>query len=121
MAVSVIAAGFGFLIAWMMYVKKSLNPEKIAERMAGLYQVMINKYYVDEVYDKILVNPTKRLAEILWRAFDDKVVDGTVNGVANLVEWSGGIVRRIQTGYVASYAMLFVLGIIVVLGYMLMK
>jgi len=121
MAISVIAAGIGFYIAWLMYIKKTLNPEKVANRVSRLYQLILNKYYVDEVYDTILINPTKRLAENLWRAFDDRVVDGTVNGVASLVEWSGGIIRRIQTGYVASYAMLFVLGIIVVLGYMLMK
>ncbi|MDI6783877.1 MAG: NADH-quinone oxidoreductase subunit L [bacterium] len=121
MAISVFAAGCGFLIAWKMYITKSLNPEKLASRMSGLYKLMLNKYYVDEVYDKILVNPTKRLAETLWRAFDDKVVDGTVNGVAGLVAWSGGLVRRIQTGYVSSYAMLFVLGIIVVFGYYLIR
>lgn len=121
MAIAVVAAGVGFLIAWLMYYKKSINPEKVAERVSGLYRLLFNKYYVDEVYDAILVNPIKRFAEILWRAFDDKVVDGAVNGVASLVEWSSGIVRRIQTGYVASYAMLFVLGIIIILGYYLIR
>jgi NADH-quinone oxidoreductase subunit L len=121
MLISVLAAGIGLLVAWKMYWQKSINPEKLAERFSGVYRLLINKYYIDEVYDKMLVNPTIRLAEVLWRFFDDMIVDGTVNGVANFVEWSGGIVRRVQTGYLASYAMLFVLGIIAILGYYLLK
>ncbi|MFB3895857.1 MAG: NADH-quinone oxidoreductase subunit L [bacterium] len=121
MAISVLAAGIGVYIAYKMYRQRSVNPDILATRFSGVYRLLLNKYYIDELYDKVLVNPIVRLADILWRFFDDKIVDGTVNGVASFIEWSGGIVRRVQSGYLVNYVMLFVLGIIIILGYYLLR
>ena len=73
-----IAVG-GIVIAWSMYGKKSKIPDKIQHKFPGLYKILLNKYYIDEFYQKYIVEPIYRLMKFLWN-FDSKVVDGAVNG-----------------------------------------
>ena len=84
---------------------------------AGWYNyTLLNKYWVDEAYNFWFVKLGKRLANWLWVTFDEKGVNGIVNGVGALTAWSGQRIRRTQNGYVRSYAFSMVAGILVILA-----
>ena len=121
MAVSVIIALIGIGIAYLFYVKNPALPKMLAERQKGLYQLVFNKYYVDEIYQALFVNSLKNLGTGLWRGFDDFVIDGTINGVAYLVGWVSGVMRKVQTGFVQNYAFAMIIGGIVLLGYYIVR
>ena len=93
-------------------------PERLAARYPTAYRVLLRKYYVDELYDTLFVEPIHRLAVWLWRRFDEPVVDGSVNGVGALVRAGSAALRRLQTGYVMSYVLSFVVGVVAILGYL---
>jgi len=76
---------------------------------------ILNKYFVDEAYNLYFVKWGKMLATWLWRKFDVEGVDGIVNGVGAFAAWSGQYVRKVQNGYVRSYAFSMVVGIVVIL------
>jgi NADH-quinone oxidoreductase subunit L len=70
-----------------------------------VYRTLLNKYYVDELYDATIVQPIKAAStEGLWRWFDVRVIDGAVNGTASIVDGSAAVLRRLQTGSVRAYA-----------------
>jgi NADH-quinone oxidoreductase subunit L len=73
---------------------------------------------VDEWYDALFVQPIRQCAEWCWRRFDEPVVDGSVNGVGALVRAGSAVLRHLQTGYVMSYVLSFVVGVVVILGYL---
>jgi len=91
----------------------------LAERFSGTYKLLLNKYYVDEIYNAIFVQPIKNGAIFLWKCFDTGVIDGIVNGSAGLTIGISGILRRIQTGYVQDYILSFIIGVILIIGYLL--
>lgn len=78
-------------------------------------RAVFHKYWVDEAYNFWFVKLGKKFSYWLWQTFDVGIVDGIVNGVASVTNWSGDIVRRFQNGYVRSYAFSMVLGILIVL------
>jgi NADH-quinone oxidoreductase subunit L len=96
-------------------------PERLAARYPTAYRVLLHKYYVDELYDALFVEPIRRLAVWLWRRFDEPVVDGSVNGVGALVRAGSAVLRRLQTGYVMSYVLSFVVGVVAILGYLVWR
>jgi NADH-quinone oxidoreductase subunit L len=79
------------------------------------YRLLLNKYWVDEAYNFWFVKLGKQMADWLWKTYDEGVVDGIVNGVAWITEWSGAQMRKMQTGYVRNYAFSMVIGILFVL------
>ncbi len=143
MILSVIVALIGWAIAKYLYVNRRDLPEKIANKFKLAYKVLYNKYYVDEIYNYVFVDGTKNLGILLGR-FDLKIIDGFVNlvayatlvisklsgmfdlnfidGLVNAVGWFvkmiGRLFRKLQTGYVHQYAIIFLIGIILVLGIM---
>jgi NADH-quinone oxidoreductase subunit L len=77
-----------------------------------------NKYFLDEAYYALVVDPIYRVSvRVLWRITDVGIVDGAVNGIARLVGRLGERVRRIQTGYAQSYAVLMMAGIVLIVWY----
>ncbi|MFH0931544.1 MAG: NADH-quinone oxidoreductase subunit L, partial [Candidatus Zixiibacteriota bacterium] len=98
MAVSVAVALLGIFFAYRFYIKTPELPKRLAERFRFPYKVLLNKYYVDELYFKIIVNPLLKFATFLWQFFDIKIIDGMANGLAGLVYWFAGVSRKIQTG-----------------------
>jgi NADH-quinone oxidoreductase subunit L len=121
MAVSVAIAFFGIGLAWVMYVKNPALPARFVARVQGLYRTIYNKWYVDELYDALFVNPTKWLGTFLWKGFDVVVVDGIVNGVARIIDvWSKGL-RHIQTGMVHNYALSMVVGVVLIVGFYVLR
>jgi NADH-quinone oxidoreductase subunit L len=117
------AAGIiGILLAWFMYVVKPALPDEIAVRFSGAYRLLYNKYFVDEVYDATVVEPTVHgSSAILWRGFDAGLIDGIVNGIGRRSRGVGGVLRRWQSGNIRSYAAWVVLGSIVVIVAMTLR
>jgi NADH-quinone oxidoreductase subunit L len=146
MGVSVVIALFGIFLAWKFYVTNPELSEEWAQRFAGVHRTLLNKYYVDEVYNATVVSGTMIGGRALW-TFDRNVVDGAVNasgrltlvgswlagltdryvvdGAVNLIGWtieeSSFWFRRVQTGLVQNYAMLIVFGVFVFVGVYLMQ
>jgi len=117
MGISVAMGLIGITVAYIFYIKKPEIPEKLASGMKGLYTLLYNKYFVDEFYDGVFVEGTKKFAVFLWQKVDVGIIDATVNGVASFVEWSGLMIRKLQTGYVQTYAFSILAGGVVVFIY----
>lgn len=117
MAVSVAIAFTGIGIAYLFYVKNPALPKRLAESHRGLYNLVLNKYYVDEIYEVLFVNSLKRAGTALWRGFDELVIDGTVNGIAYFIGWLSSVMRRMQTGLVQNYAFSMIIGAVILAGY----
>jgi len=114
-SVLVVFAGLG--IATLFYMLQPGLPVLLAQKLSGLYDVVYNKYYVDEFYDAVLVRPTVIVSTWMWRIFDVGVIDGLVNGAAQAVAANSGLWRRWQTGNTQQYAVSMVLGAMAILGY----
>ncbi|NQT34301.1 NADH-quinone oxidoreductase subunit L [bacterium] len=121
MIISVAIAVGGILWARKWYIKNPAIPKRLTARAVGLHKMLLNKYWIDEVYDYMIVQTVIGTADSLWRFFDVKIVDGLVNGLAKMFDWFGSIFRHIQTGLVSNYALMMVVGVVVIVGYMVWK
>jgi NADH-quinone oxidoreductase subunit L len=112
-----VAFGFaGIALAWLFYVAKPGLPDQAAATFSGLYKLIYNKYFVDEVYEAVVVNPVvSGSREVLWKGVDVAVVDGAVNGMGNRAREIGGVLQRLQSGNIRSYAAWVLLGSVVLL------
>ena len=120
MAASVAAAGVGFVMAYVCYVTKPELPRRIAASADAFYSILTSKYYVDEIYETILVWPLVATSrEFLWQFVDVSVIDGTVNGVGQAVRGLAGGLRHMQTGYVRTYAGWLLFGGILIVAWFL--
>jgi NADH-quinone oxidoreductase subunit L len=120
MAVSSVVALGGIWIAALLFLQRPDVAGRLAGRYAGLRGLLLNKYYVDEIYDAVIVQPVRIVSEHgLWKIVDARLIDGAVNGVGAAVGASSGLLRRIQTGSVRVYAAALFLGLVLVLGYSL--
>lgn len=112
MIISVAGAAASIFLARYIYLKKPEIAARTANRFRGLYNLLWNKYYVDEIYDVVIVNPIVTLSRnVLWKIADNKIIDGTVNGAAKLVDIISASIRKIQTGVAQLYALVMVLGL----------
>ncbi|MBI5956715.1 MAG: NADH-quinone oxidoreductase subunit L [Chloroflexi bacterium] len=121
MGLAVLAAFLGMGLAWYFYLARPEAPGALARRLGGLYALLANKYYVDEIYGGLVVQPLVALARFLGQRFEVTVIDGVVNGVGRTVAASGAWLRRLQTGFVRNYALSIFLGAVIVLGYFLFR
>ncbi len=117
MMITIIIVFTGIFAAYVMYMKKRAMPQDIAEKLPFAYRVLANLWYVDELYEMVVIKPLHSLSLFLWNITDVKFIDGIVNGTANFFMWCGSMLRRIQTGYVQRYAVTFVAGTVVILIY----
>ncbi len=108
----------GIVVALRFYRWRPEIPARMVERYPKAYRVLLNKYYVDELYDAIFVEPIRNGSVWLWRKFDDLTIDGSVNGVAAVVRVGSLVLRRVQTGYVMNYVLSFIVGVVAILGYL---
>ena len=116
MGASVAVALIGIAIAWVMYIKSPGLPVALGARVQLLYRALLRKWYVDEIYDAIVVRPLMALSNFLWRIWDVLVVDGIVNAVGAVVVGTGAVLRLFQSGYVGTYAFFLVLGVLILLA-----
>ncbi len=81
-------------------------------------RLLENKYYVDEIYEKTIINPiTVGSREGLWKLFDIGVIDGFLHAIGDVVTETGGLLRRLQAGFVRGYAAIILLGALAVIGF----
>jgi len=121
MVISLAVAASGIFLAYRFYMVDPAAPKRLAEQMRGLYKLIFNKYWVDEIYNDKIVEPIRRGSIALWQKFDAAVIDGAVNGVGRQIERGAGLLRQAQTGSVQVYAMVITLGLVVVLGYLALR
>jgi NADH-quinone oxidoreductase subunit L len=116
MAISVAAGVAGIALAWVMYVAKPGMADSFAGSIKGLYQLVYNKYFVDEIYDAAIVHPVEAGSRVvLWRGVDSGLIDGLVNGVGAWARGVGGILRLMQSGNIRSYAAWVLFGSVMVI------
>ena len=111
-----VATGMGLLgiaCAYYLYVLNPALPDRLAQLWQSLYRASLNKWYVDEVYDRTIVRPTFAAATGLWKRIDVNVIDGAVNGVARAIAWGGWLLRLTQSGQTQHYALGMALGAVV--------
>ena len=106
-------AGIG--AAYYCYVANPGLPDRLAQQWQALYRGSLNKWYVDELYDRTVVQPTMALADGLWKRVDVAVIDGAVNGAGQVVAWGGRALRLLQSGQTQHYALGMALGAVVIL------
>ena len=120
MIVSSAVAAAGIAVAVYFFLNNRRAADRTADRFAGVRRLLLNKYYVDEVYDAAIVQPIRIVSEeVLWKAVDVRLIDGAVNGVADTVGGGSEVLRRVQTGSVRTYAASLLLGVVMILGYYL--
>jgi NADH-quinone oxidoreductase subunit L len=108
---------FGILAAVYFYIKRPDLPGKIAAKVQGVYQLLYNKYYVDEIYGAVFVQGCINLATFCWKFLDVVVVDGAVNGTAKVVKSMGGGLAKLQTGQVQGYALAITFGAVALVAW----
>jgi NADH-quinone oxidoreductase subunit L len=119
MGISILAALLGWLLAHTLYSSRPQLPARIAERLGGLYKAVANKYYIDELYALLFVNPLiDGSTTILWHGVDQGVIDAAVNGSADSARQVSNEVRHMQSGNLRSYAGWVAAGGALVIAYM---
>ncbi|MBI2883620.1 MAG: NADH-quinone oxidoreductase subunit L, partial [Candidatus Methylomirabilis oxyfera] len=136
-AVSLAVALLGIGLAYLFYVKRPDLPTALADKARGLHRLLLNKYWVDELYEAIFIHFGKRFCGFLWKVDarvvdgavngsswmtmrlsaisswnDIKIVDGLVNAIADLIQGGSGSLRRLQTGAIQNYLLAMALGIV---------
>jgi NADH-quinone oxidoreductase subunit L len=142
MLASLIAAGIGLLLAWLMYLKRFLSVESLAKALRPLYNLSLNKYYIDEIYDRILYRPFMKLADWVaymdWDVYDKYVINGfgratvwlsklvgiadyegldqcIVDSFGRNTQRLGGTLKKLQTGKIQNYVLFAALAIVIIL------
>jgi len=117
--ISAAVALCGIYIAYIFYLRSPQMPHHLVRQFPGVYKLIYNKYYVDEVYDAAFVNPMVKGSDAVYTHFDLKVIDGTINGTAEATGLAGRVLSLFQSGLVKDYALALLLGVVIFLGYLL--
>ncbi len=102
----------GILTAWHFYLRCPFLPAAACKRAGRLYTLLLNKYYIDEIYFAVIINPVRRFSAWLWRIVDAGIIDGAVNGTGWIALGAGRILRPIQSGKVQGYLFAMFLGLL---------
>jgi NADH-quinone oxidoreductase subunit L len=121
MGVSVLAVAIGFVAAYWIYIRNWGMGARMVKSAQWLYDIVYNKYYVDEAYTEVIVKPLRMLADFMTDAVEEKGIDRAVNGLAQLVGLAGEGLRRLQTGLVRNYALAMLIGIVAVMIYFVIR
>jgi len=112
----------GLATAWLLYLRRPDLLPGVTERFRSLNRVLVNKYYFDDLNEKVIAVGARGLGRGLWRVGDEILIDGLlVNGSARAVGWLAGVVRRVQSGYLYHYAFAMIIGLAVMLGWLLIR
>ena len=118
MGVSSLIAILGIALATVIWLRRPEIANRMASQFPGLHRLLLNKYYVDELYDATIVQPVKVASEDgLWRGMDARVVDGAVNATGQVVAAFSAVLRLMQSGSVKTYAASTFFGVVVILAY----
>lgn len=116
MVVSLLVAMAGIVLAWVFYVRKPLLPYVAGQKLAPVYKVVYNKFYIDEFYAATVVRLAVDGSHWLWKHFDELVIDGAVHGVARFWRGAGGVMRPMQSGRVQNYLLGMFIGLFVIMA-----
>ena len=106
----------GVVSAWVLYIKAPGLPAKIAAAFRPVYVLFENKYYLDVIYYNVFAKGSRALGTFFWKAIDTAIIDnGIVNGSAKLVGAVSAQVRKMQTGFIYTYAAFMVTGVLVLI------
>lgn len=111
---SIAIAGIGILGAYLIYYKGSISEDRLANAMPGVHKLLLNKYYMDELYLAVFVRPVVSLGRLLW-GIDRFIIDGIVNVLAYLTKGTGYVISRRHTGQLQTYGLVTVVGGIAVM------
>ncbi len=108
----------GVLSAYYMYMVNPALPAAIKQRLQPVYTLLENKYYMDWFNENVLAPAARGLGTVFWQVGDQKIIDGAVvNGSWRVVAWVSGFARKLQTGYLYDYALMMVLGVVILMTY----
>ncbi|MFC6638494.1 NADH-quinone oxidoreductase subunit L [Sulfitobacter sp. JBTF-M27] len=114
-----IAMLIGFVMAMWFYIWNPSLPGRLAANQQPLYQFLLNKWYFDEIYNVIFVQPAKAIGRFFWKRGDGNVIDGTLNGVAmGIIPFFTRLAGKAQSGYIFTYAFAMVIGLAVLITWM---
>ncbi len=121
MGLSTLLAFTGLGLAMVMYLRKSDLPAKLASAFSGVYKVLYNKYYVDELYSYTIVKPTLWLAnKVVLAITDGKIIEGVVNGIPGSIGWFSEKLRKVQTGLAQHYGIMMAAGAVFIIALVLL-
>jgi NADH-quinone oxidoreductase subunit L len=120
MAISTGIAFAGIGIAVFFWLRRPDAAAALERQFSSVHRLLLNKYYVDEIYNAVVVQPIKQLSSgALWKGVDAGLIDGTVNGVGSSVQGFSSSLRRVQTGSIRTYAASLFFGAVLILGWYL--
>ena len=112
----------GFAIAWLAYIKDTSIPAKTVEQLGPIYRFLYNKWYFDQLYDFVFVKPAFWLGRQLWLRGDVGIIDRFgPNGAAWVVEKGAVVAKRVQSGYLYSYALIMLLGLVAAISWVMVR
>jgi NADH-quinone oxidoreductase subunit L len=112
----------GVVTAWYIYMKKPQIADDIKQRFNGIYQLLVNKYYADDFNEVVFAGGARGVGQLLWRIGDVMLIDGLiVNGSARVVGWTSGVLRKIQTGHLYTYAFSMIIGLLLMLFWFVIR
>jgi len=112
-------AGFG--LSYLYYIQAPWLPEATATAFRPLYLFLLNKWYFDELYDRIFVRPAFAIGRFLWKKGDGAVIDGAIDGTANRVLVTANNVAKLQTGYIYHYAFAMLIGLAAIITWFMFR
>ncbi|MCP4634487.1 MAG: NADH-quinone oxidoreductase subunit L [candidate division Zixibacteria bacterium] len=121
MALSVVIALIGIFLSYRMYIKNPALPIALVKKFKVVHNVLYNKYYIDEIYGFIFVKPFMRFSHLLYDVADRVFIDGSINLLAYFTGWIGEVLKWFQTGYVRNYILTFMLGVVLLIGYIIFR
>ena len=122
MTISVAGAAGSIFFARYIYLRKPSIASGTAKKFKSIYNLLWNKYFVDELYDATVINPIVKTSDsFLWRIADNKIIDGLVNGIASLIGSASVVIRKMQTGVAQFYAVIMMVGIAAALFWIILS
>ena len=116
MGISVLVAVVGIVFAYVMYVARAQRPAEDDAQRSAPENLVYHKYYIDELYDNLIVKPVMALSTGLYKFVENGIIDPIANGVGRVTLAGGQLLRNVQTGSVETYLILMVIGIVLILG-----
>ncbi len=115
MGLSVLVAAGGIGLAFLIILRKPEVSEELRNDYSFLYDLFLNKWWVDELYDTVIIKPLRAVSRFFWTDFDVKRIDGVLHGTAEAAQRSGGFLASLQTGFVQNYALVMTVGVALML------
>ena len=109
-------------LSFYYYISNTRILEEFKNTNLPLYNFLLNKWYFDEFYDVLIINPSKKLGLFLWKVFDIKLIDGFgPDGISSLIKKCSQKASKFQSGFIYQYAFIMLLGFSALLTFLIVK